>query len=80
MVSEWDKISSFDNLKKFLYLAASKRFLVYTLHLMLDGLILFRKGDFCRVRKFLSWFSKAVFLARRTSLLMQTLLKQYYPT
>ena len=35
---------------KILYLAVSKHFLVLTLHLMLDGLILFCKSDFCRLR------------------------------
>ena len=44
-----DKISSFDDLKKNLYLGASKHFLVFN---MLDGLMLFHKSDFCHVRSF----------------------------
>ena len=48
-MSERDEISSFDDFKKILYPATSKCFLVFN---MLDGLILFRKGDFRRIRSF----------------------------
>ena len=69
---------SFDDLKKILYPAAIKRFLVLTLHLMLDGLIIFRKGDFRRVRSSKLVYKGVIFDGARH--LMQTLLKQYYRT
>ena len=46
--------------KKFYIWPPVSVLLFLMLHLMLDGLILFRKGDFRRVR---SWFLRAVFLA-----------------
>ena len=49
VVSEWVSVK-FQVLEKFLNPVTGKCFLVLMLYFMLDGLILFCKGDFCGVR------------------------------
>ena len=55
------KLPSFGNLKKFYIRSLVSYFLFIMLYFMLDGLILFCKGDFRGIRCSLGWFLKAEF-------------------